>query len=116
MDQFTVDPADSRPPYEQLRIQIASRISSGRMPPGTRLPTVRALASELGLAVNTVAKTYRALESDGTVVTEGRRGTFVPLRAGSAGEAIAAAQQYVAVARRLGLGLTEATSLVERHW
>ena len=111
MDQFTVDPADSRPPYEQLRIQIAARISSGALPPGTRLPTVRALAAELGLAVNTVAKTYRALETDGIVVTEGRRGTFVPVghRQRAASEAAGRRRQYVAVARRLGLGLTEAT-------
>ena len=84
MDQFTVDPADGRPPYEQLRIQIAARIADGRLPPGTRLPTVRALAADLGLAVNTVAKTYRALETDGSVVTEGRRGTFVPVGSGRA--------------------------------
>jgi DNA-binding transcriptional regulator YhcF (GntR family) len=117
MDQFTVDPADPRPPYEQLRIQIASRIASGELPPGSRLPTVRALAGELGLAVNTVAKTYRALESDGTVVTEGRRGTFVPVGATAAGDAaVDAARAYVAQARRLGLGLTEATALVERNW
>jgi DNA-binding transcriptional regulator YhcF (GntR family) len=117
MSQYAVDPADSRPPYEQLRIQIASRISSGALPPGTRLPTVRALASELGLAVNTVAKTYRALENDGSVVTEGRRGTFVPVGSGArSNEADRAASAYVAVARRLGLGLTEATALVERHW
>ena len=117
MDQFTVDPADSTPPYEQLRIQIARRIAAGTLPPGTRLPTVRALAAELGLAVNTVAKTYRALESDGTVVTEGRRGTYVPERpAADADEARRAVTAYVAVARRLGLGLTEATRLVERHW
>ncbi len=84
MDQFTVDPADGRPPYEQLRIQIAARIADGGLPPGTRLPTVRALAADLGLAVNTVAKTYRALETDGSVVTEGRRGTFVPVGSGRA--------------------------------
>jgi len=117
MDQFSVDSADNRPPYEQLRIQIAARIASGALPPGSRLPTVRALASDLGLAVNTVAKTYRALEADGAVVTEGRRGTFVPLGAGATGgEAAAAAREYVAVARRLGLGVAEATALVERHW
>jgi DNA-binding transcriptional regulator YhcF (GntR family) len=117
MDQYSVDPADSRPPYEQLRMQIAARISSGDLPPGSRLPTVRALAADLGLAVNTVAKTYRALEADGAVVTEGRRGTFVPARPVARGEeAGAAAAAYVAVARRLGLGLTEATDLVERHW
>ena len=117
MDQFSVDSADSTPPYEQLRIQIAARIASGALAPGTRLPTVRSLAADLGLAVNTVAKTYRALEADGTVVTEGRRGTFVPWGAGAAGgEAAAAAGQYVAAVRRLGLSLTEATALVERHW
>lgn len=107
------------PPYEQLRTQIARRIAAGDLPPGTRLPTVRALAEELGLAVNTVAKTYRALETDGSVVTQGRRGTFVPLTAtgtASAEEAESAAQSYVATARRLGLGLTEATRLVEQAW
>jgi DNA-binding transcriptional regulator YhcF (GntR family) len=117
MSQFAVDPADSRPPYEQLRIQIAARISSGALPPGSRLPTVRALASELGLAVNTVAKPYRAHEPDGSVVTEGRRGTFVPVGSGArSDEADDAAAEYVAVARRLGLGLSEAAALVERHW
>jgi DNA-binding transcriptional regulator YhcF (GntR family) len=117
MDQYSVDPADSRPPYEQLRIQIAARIASGELAPGTRLPTVRSLAADLGLAVNTVAKTYRALESDGSVVTGGRRGTFVPVGSGARGdEAARAAAAYVAVARRLGLGLTEATALLERHW
>jgi DNA-binding transcriptional regulator YhcF (GntR family) len=117
MSQYAVDPADSRPPYEQLRIQIAARIASGELAPGTRLPTVRALAEDLGLAVNTVAKTYRALEADGSVVTEGRRGTFVPARAGAQGdEAARAAAAYVAVARRLGLGVGEATALVERQW
>ena len=41
------------------------------------MPTVRALAEQVGLAVNTVARVYRELEADGVVVTEGRRGTFV---------------------------------------
>lgn len=112
---YRVDPDDAVPPYEQLRIQIAGRIASGDLPPGSRLPTVRALAGDLGLAVNTVAKTYRALESDGSVVTEGRRGTFVPLTSGG-GDAAAAAQEYAATARRLGLGLAEATRLLERAW
>lgn len=117
MDQFTVDPADSRPPFEQLRIQIASRASSGALPPGSRLPTVRALAGQLGLAVNTVARTYKELEADGVVVTEGRRGTFVTgTAAGRSTDASHAASAYVATARRLGLGLEEATRLVEREW
>lgn len=117
MDVLPLDPSSDRPPYDQLRVQIASRVAAGELSPGTRLPTVRALAAELQLAVNTVARTFRELESDGVVVTEGRRGTFVALSP-SAGsdEAAAAAASYVARARRLGLGLTEATRLVERAW
>lgn len=117
MDVIPLDPASPEPPYEQLRRQVAARTASGALPPGTRLPTVRALAGELGLAVNTVAKAYRALEADGVVRTEGRRGTFVSPGAGAGrAEARSAAAEYVSVARRLGLGLTEATLLVERSW
>lgn len=104
-------------PFEQLRSQIAGRVASGDLPAGTRLPTVRGLAAELGLAVNTVARVYRELEADGVVVTEGRRGTFVAstVDAGS-GAARAAAAEYVATTRRLGLTRAEATRLVERTW
>nr|WP_309504904.1 GntR family transcriptional regulator [Nocardioides sp. CGMCC 1.13656] len=101
------------PPSEQLRAQIASRAASGDLPAGTRLPTVRALADELGLAVNTVAKAYRALEGAGVVTTDGRRGTFVSGASTSARDAAAA---YVATARRLGLTLTEARRLVDQSW
>ncbi len=110
-----LDPGSQTPPYEQLRVQIASRAASGDLPPGTRLPTVRALAADLGLAVNTVAKAYRALEADGVIATEGRRGTFVPSTASSA-EAGEAAAAYVAAARRQGLTLPEAVRLVEQGW
>lgn len=117
MDHLTVDPLDSTPPFEQLRRQIASRVASGALPPGTRLPTVRRLAADLDLAVNTVARTYKELEADGVVVTEGRRGTFVSATAAAdSSDAATAAAQYAATARRLGLGLTEATRLVEQAW
>jgi DNA-binding transcriptional regulator YhcF (GntR family) len=117
MDVLPLDPSSDRPPYEQLRVQIASRAASGELAPGTRLPTVRALAAELELATNTVAKAYRALEADGVLVAQGRRGTFValtePAGTGAASEAAAA---YAASAHRLGLGLTEAVALLERAW
>lgn len=117
MDVHPLDPSAAASPYEQLRVQIASRAASGELPEGTRLPTVRALAAELHLAANTVARAYKELEADGVVVTEGRRGTFVsPSAAGGSDAARAAAEQYAAAVRRLGLGLTEATQLVERAW
>ncbi|WAX80812.1 GntR family transcriptional regulator [Streptomyces sp. KMM 9044] len=95
---------DSVPPYEQVRVQISEQARSGVLPVGHRLPTVRGLAQTLGLAANTVAKAYRALEGDGVIETRGRHGTFVAA-AGSAAEreAAAAAQAYAERARRLGL-------------
>lgn len=103
------------PPFEQARSQIAGQITNGTLPSGTRLPTVRALAGEMGLAVNTVARVYKELEADGLVVTEGRRGTFV--RSTSAGVAINdVVETYVEACRRQGLTRAEAVRLVETRW
>jgi DNA-binding transcriptional regulator YhcF (GntR family) len=103
------------PPFEQARSQIAGQITSGELPSGTRLPTVRALAGELGLAVNTVARVYKELEADGLVVTEGRRGTFVrSTHAGAAVDEVVAA--YVEACRRQGLTRAEAVRQVEAGW
>lgn len=115
MEVLPLDPTAPEPPFEQLRMQLAARVASGELAPGTRLPTVRGLATELHLAVNTVARAYRELENDGVVVTEGRRGTFVAPSAGSR-DATVAASEYAGTARRLGLGLAEAQRLVERVW
>ena len=112
-----VDHDGIEPPFEQLRRQIAGQVASGVLPAGTKLPTVRALAADVGLAVNTVARVYRELEADGVVVTEGRRGTFVRSGANaSASEVQAAAATYVEALRRAGLGLADAQRLVETHW
>lgn len=73
-----IDIDDSAPPYEQVRARISEQARSGALPVGYRLPTVRGLAESLGLAANTVAKAYRALEADGVIETRGRNGTFRP--------------------------------------
>lgn len=95
---------ESAPPYEQVRAQISELARAGALPVGYRLPTVRGLAEQLGLAANTVAKAYRALESDGVIETRGRNGSLIAA-AGSAAEreAAGAAQAYAEKARRLGL-------------
>lgn len=95
--------ASAAPPYEQVRAQISEQARSGALPVGYRLPTVRGLAESLGLAANTVAKAYRALEADGVIETRGRHGTYVAA-AGSAAERelAAAAQAYAERAGRLG--------------
>lgn len=101
---ITLDPQSPVPPFEQVRTQIAEQARTGALPVGAKLPTVRALASELALAVNTVARAYRELEADGVVETRGRHGTFIAAVGDtSAREAAAAAGEYARRARRLGL-------------
>ncbi|SFD66845.1 GntR family transcriptional regulator [Streptomyces aidingensis] len=102
--RISIDPRSSQAPYEQVRAQIAGQARDGTLTAGHRLPTVRALAAELGLAANTVAKAYRALEEDGVIETRGRRGTFVAAAGDAAQrEAALAAEGFARRARRLGL-------------
>ena len=62
---LVVDPDDPTPPYEQLRRQVRDLVGGGVLRPGDRLPPLRQLAGDLGLAVGTVARAYRELEADG---------------------------------------------------
>ena len=104
-----LDPASPVPPYEQLRTQVAAMIASGVLTTATRLPSIRQLAGDLGVAGGTVARAYRELERDGLIVTRGRHGTFVldqPAKASQADrdEQLAAAAHGFAVrARQLGV-------------
>jgi DNA-binding transcriptional regulator YhcF (GntR family) len=112
--QIDLDPEATDAPYEQLRAQIADKALGGELPAGYKLPTVRGLAEELGLAANTVAKAYRALESDGVIVTRGRLGTYVAAAGDAADrEAAEAAQAYARRARRLGLDRAAARAAAE---
>jgi DNA-binding transcriptional regulator YhcF (GntR family) len=108
----TIDPHAAEPPYEQLRQQLAARIADGSLPAGTRLPTVRALAAELGLAPNTVARTYRELHAAELLETRGRAGTFVAAGSERDRRATAAADAYAATLRDLGFNAAEALRIV----
>jgi DNA-binding transcriptional regulator YhcF (GntR family) len=123
MTLLSIDPDNSVPPFEQLRTQVAAMTVAGELEPGQKLPTVRQLAADLGLAANTVARAYRELEADGVISTQGRRGTFVRstlLDRSSAtsreGAARQAAMSFTETARRNGMSLSEATRLVEAAW
>lgn len=65
------------PPYVQISDQLTAMIQSGALPRGSRLPAIRHLANDLGVAINTVGRAYKALEAAGLVSTAGRRGTVV---------------------------------------
>jgi len=68
---------DPTPPYEQLRRQCAEGIRAGLLDAGTKLPPLRQLAADLGLAPGTVARAYRELEEAGLVRARRGAGTRV---------------------------------------
>ena len=112
-----VDPSAATPPYAQIQAQVATMVRSGVLPPGTRLPTIRHLANDLGIAANTGARAYRELELAGLVATRGRHGTFVlapaPATVEVAGPALAdAATAYAMEAAHRGLDLDQALDAV----
>jgi DNA-binding transcriptional regulator YhcF (GntR family) len=112
----SIDPGSAAAPYEQVRAQLVAAIESGRLAAEARLPTVRELAAELGLAVNTVARAYRELEAAGRVETRGRRGTYVtgqPSESRVEGRRLARA--FVDQMRGLGLGDEETLGTVRRE-
>jgi DNA-binding transcriptional regulator YhcF (GntR family) len=112
-DWVRIDHRASGPLFDQLRTQIIDGVRDGRLPPGTRLPTVRELAGQLGLAVNTVARAYRELESAGVLETRGRFGTFIA-RIDPADAAMAtAAHTFVTAAKALGISKSDALRYVE---
>ena len=109
----TVDAASTVPPYEQVRRQIEALTVTGGLAAGDRLPTVRRLAGDLGLAVNTVARAYRELEQAGVITTRGRQGTFVTLRGADRDrEARVAAAEYARRVRELEVAPEQAVALV----
>ncbi|MGK9147923.1 GntR family transcriptional regulator [Plantibacter flavus] len=100
--------------FEQLRTQVMEQVRDGRLAPGAKLPTVRGLADELGIAPNTVAKAYRLLETDEVIETRGRAGTFVSAHGDpTTRQAQQAAAAYAARIRELNIPADEALALVE---
>ena len=111
--RLRIDHSSTVPPYEQLRLQLAGQINDGTLAVGSKLPTVRALAIDLGIAANTVARAYRELEVAELLETRGRAGTFVGSNGdSSAAGAAAAAVEYVRVTDALGIQRREALAIV----
>ncbi|MFJ9913901.1 GntR family transcriptional regulator [Actinacidiphila glaucinigra] len=111
---IVIDSASPVPPFEQLRAQLARQIQDRTLAVGTQLPTIRRLAADLDLAVNTVGRAYRALEEAGLIETRGRAGSFVSA-AGEQGRerAYRAAAEYAAVIASVGIDTPEAVRIVQ---
>lgn len=77
LDLGPLEPGGNTPLYRQIAERVASRVANGTLPPGTRLPTVRALAKQLGVGVITAAQAYEALGAMGLASGQVGRGTFI---------------------------------------
>jgi GntR family transcriptional regulator len=72
-----IDRASEEPVYAQVARQVRAHVAAGRLRPGTPLPSVRTLASDLGVNLNTIARAYRQLEDEGFVAIRDREGAVV---------------------------------------
>jgi DNA-binding transcriptional regulator YhcF (GntR family) len=116
VDLLVVDPTSEFPPYEQVRRQIAHLIETGGLPAEERLPPIRLLAGELGLAVNTVARAYRELELAGLIETDGRHGSTVAGRPSEQRrKAVHMARDFLRQMRDLGVGDAEMVAILRRE-
>lgn len=77
---FRLDSSSGVPFYRQVIDQVLLAVADGRLKAGTKLPTVRQLAVDLSVNLNTVAKAYREMEIRGIVETQQGTGTFIAAR------------------------------------
>ncbi len=77
MIDLQLDLRSRTPIYTQIVTQIRNLLASGQLGPGDQLPTMRELASELGVNFNTVARAYHILDESGLISTQHGRGTYI---------------------------------------
>lgn len=115
MIELSIDPESDVAPYEQVRRGIIELVNSGRLLAGSRIPTVRALAEELDLAPNTVARSYRELEAEDVIETRGRQGSFVKAHADSSVQRAAQLTvEHVAALRQFRVDDTQIEALLKQ--
>ncbi|HEX2132026.1 MAG TPA: GntR family transcriptional regulator [Actinophytocola sp.] len=115
--RIVVDPDSGVAPFRQVRDQLVHLVRTGALPVGARLPAIRQLAGDLGLAAGTVARVYRELEADGVLRTARRAGTVVAaVPAGPVDPLAEAAAEYAARAAALGVDAHSAAAAVFSAW
>jgi GntR family transcriptional regulator len=117
---ITIDRDLDDPVYAQVADQIRRLIASGALPPGTTLPSVRQLGSDLGVNLNTIARAYRLLEDEGFLEIRDRAGVSVAPPAGrirhaARAELLDQLRASLARLRQAGMGTEELLKVLERE-
>lgn len=118
--KLVISPKSEKPIYEQVYDRIAASVLSGELAPDTMLPSIRGIATELGISVITVKNAYDALEKDGYIYTRAGKGCFVS--AGTADSLLKKREREgekslsaaVAYCRSLGFSDTEIAELTRK--
>lgn len=114
---FALNPSSGVPIYRQIVQQARFAIASGRIKPGDRLPSVRAIATQLGINPMTVSKAYSTLEQAGVVVRHPGIGMAVSeAGADPAGAIDADVQALVQTAKHLGLSHQALAERIQNMW
>ena len=112
-----IDELSDVPIYQQIRNQIVMGISDGSLSPGEQLPTVRALALELGINIMAVSKAYQHLKLEGYLMTDRKNGARVRIeidkQKGISGQNRTELKRIVSEARLSGVTKSELITLVE---
>ncbi len=82
MVTLSIDRESKKSVYEQVASQVRQLVASGALVPGATLPSVRQLAGDLGVNLNTIARAYRVLKAEGFLVIRDRAGVTVAAPAG----------------------------------
>ena len=114
---FSLDLQSRQPIYEQLILRLTELVSLGALPPGEQLPSVRALARDLGVNPNTVQKAYQELERTGVIYSVTGKGSFIS-PGNTAGEmlsqrSVEQIREAVAEGKRTGLSREAVVSVVD---
>ena len=114
---FMIDMQSKTPIFEQLKRQIIDFIAIGILNHGDQLPSVRQLASQLGINPNTVSKAYKNLEQDGVIYSVVGKGSFVmeniSIIDSKKAEALKNISNSVELAVKLGVQKKEVSTIVD---
>lgn len=120
MNTITIDREHGDAVYAQVAEQLRQLIASGALGPGTAIPSVRQLARDLGVSLNTVARAYRLLESEGFLLIRDRAGVTVSAPAEEMDEEartqlMSDLRRVLARLRQAGMGSGELLELVREE-
>ncbi|MCF6284140.1 MAG: GntR family transcriptional regulator [Candidatus Hydrogenedentes bacterium] len=105
--QLHITPGDGAPIYRQIIDQVKNLVAAGRLKPGDEMPTIRALAQQLLINPNTVARSYRELEAQGILLSRQGSGTVLA----DGGSPLARSERMRMLTTQVDKLLTEAQQL-----